>query len=281
MLNKKIIAYAHDLKVLGAVGAINYLENTITLVTKEKELHTADLDDTTILEHIGAINGKHIFNHDVLSGLDTNSVNGQEVNYEIELVEGGVQFHKLDGKLNRVKTGVVIPLERLDKLPKGLKLVGNLFELKDALPKVDFNIKIVKDFSNGEFTYFYACNNKFEEQIDLIKVIFVGHQILEEENYARVTLSYEVYQDSVNAGTLKEVSPQELLNYVTGVTYGKTVDPTEDIEGYEEEDYYDDEEYEDEEDFYEDEEDFLDEDDVAREVCGCNQKVCDCELFDF
>src|SRR5690606_6499815 len=61
-------------------------------------------------------------------------------------------------------------------------------------------------------TYYYACNNKEEKEIDLIKVIFIGTQLIEEK-YERLTVPYEEFEDMVNDNVITEVSPHQLQQY--------------------------------------------------------------------
>jgi hypothetical protein len=230
MLNKiKGIGYSEKLNVLGNIGEISYLKNSVVLVDENGDLHEANLDEITFLEEIGELGEDVIYDHDVLE-------NSWGKKWEVELQEDKqkVTFYLLDNKLNRVEKGKAIELEEFSSLSELVSLVGNLYELKSDIPVVDFNINIVKDFNGDYYTYFYACNNKEKNQIDLIKVVFVGTYLLEEEDYSRRTLSHDVYLDSIDAGTLKEVSPQELQNYAMGVMDGATSNKTIDFNDYDE-----------------------------------------------
>lgn len=216
MLNKKnVIGFAKEAGVLGAIGEISYLKGTATLVAENEELFVVQLDDVTFLEEVGSIGEAVIFNRDVLGTVDGKL-------YEVELQANGtdIKLHLLDNKLNRVEEGETIDKSNLSVLEPYVELLGSIFELELELPVVDFNIKIVKNF-NGQFiTYFYACNNKETGEIDLIKVVFVGASLLEED-YTRKTLNHDEFLDAIENGTLKDVSPQELQNYATGVRYGR------------------------------------------------------------
>lgn len=74
----------------------------------------------------------------------------------------------------------------------------------------DFNIKITRDINEN---YFYACNNKDSQEVDLIKVIFIGGLLLEEENYSRKTVSYFDFNEMLSKKELIEDSQSGLLEY--------------------------------------------------------------------
>lgn len=212
MFNQKnVIGFSKETGVLGAIGEISYLNGTVTLVDDNEELHVVSLDSVVFLEEVGTIGEVVVFNRDVLGTID-----GKR--YEVELQSNGkdVILFLLDDKLNRLEEGEIIEKSNLSVLEPYVTLLGSIFELELELPVVDFNIKIVKDFNGQHFTYFYACNNKETGEIDLIKVVFIGATLLEED-YARTTLTHEEFLDAVANGTLKEVSPQELMNYATGM----------------------------------------------------------------
>lgn len=77
----------------------------------------------------------------------------------------------------------------------------------------DFNIKIIKlTNKNGEVEYFYACNNKKENVIDLISVAFIGHQLVETD-YKRQTMNEESYLQLVSLGVISDVTPYELQRF--------------------------------------------------------------------
>lgn len=222
MFSKQYIGYVKELNFLGAVTSVNFLEDTVTL-TGDEDTHVVDREDVEFLPEVGVFKGVTIFHKDVLSLQEV-----EDKFVEVELHSDGLtQLHALDKDFNR-DGGEDGSGEKFDfnesveilELVLG-ELQGNIYELQKKEEKVDFNIKIVKDFDGKSYTYFYACNNIAKEEVDLIKVVFVGHQLLEEENYERRTLSHKVYLDSIVSGTLKEVSQSELVNFVTGIMYGK------------------------------------------------------------
>lgn len=218
---KKSMGYVKEVELLGDVSKVDFRKSLIYLdngVGDELEFASEDVE---ILEELFELNGSIAFEKDVLSD-DKGRL------YRIELCDDGMlQLHLLDNKLEVSVSGTKFEIndDTLKSLESNLEVIGHFYEILAELPKVpDFNIKIVRETESGETTYFYACNNKETEEIDLVKVIFIGHHILEEEDYTRTTLSYEVYQDSLDAGSLKEVNPQELVNYVTGLTYNADSD---------------------------------------------------------
>ncbi len=174
-------AYDKESKVIGGVAGIDFIKQTLTILTDDDDLVVAKLSDVEILAKIGYIGEIGIINHDVLQTLD-----GKQ--YEIELQEDGVtlQMHLLNNKLERIEAGAFLKVSELNELKPYVELVGNIYELQFNVKTVDFNITIVRSFLGGEYRYHYACNNKDNEEVDLIKVVFIGSQLLEEEEYKRV-----------------------------------------------------------------------------------------------
>lgn len=215
MLGKQVLVYADKLKVLGALGEISFLENTVTIVDNDANLHKVGLHEAEFLEQVGELNGAVIYDGDVIQTTDPNL---KEKLYELELdqEQGVVELHLLDSKFERVENELteIVPLDLFKELQDHVGLVGNIYQLLDSLPKVDFNIKVVKETENGQTTFFYACNNKAEGEVDLIKTIFVDNYILEDREYERRTLSHEVYLDSVQSGTIKEVHQKDIWNFI-------------------------------------------------------------------
>jgi len=234
MFKEKVFGYVEEVGVFGEIVGADFRNGLYVIETEDDEQVAVKFADVEILEKAFVIHGVDVFNKDVLG-----DINGKM--YQVELhKDGKIQLHKLNDKLEVVNSGGIFEVTEtiVNQLESVMDLHGNIYELMAELPQApDFNIKIVKDFNGKFFTYFYACNNKDEEEIDLIKVLFIGHHTLEEEEYERRTISHEVYQDSIESGTLKEVSPQELMNYVTGLTYSDEDEEVEDEDacGYENE----------------------------------------------
>lgn len=227
MFNKLFLAYVKEEDFVAGVVSINLVNQTVTLKDENEELGDYKIEDVVLLQEIGMYNENvRIFDRDVFKLKDDSLV-------EIELVdEGEVILHALNEKLERIESSV--PTKHIEETIKHVlasqaELIGSIFELEvEEDNRLDFNVKIVKDHDGQHFTYFYACNNKDKEEIDLIKVLYMGHQLLEEEDYERRTLSYDVFLDSLEAKTLTEVSPQELHNFVLGATYGQSTEVAED-----------------------------------------------------
>lgn len=249
--------YDAESGVIGAVAGVDFIKQTITILADDDSLITSKLADVEFLAQLGEIGGVGIIDGDVV-------ITADDKMYEIVAVnENDVQMHLLNKKLERVEAGELFEKSGLGQLAPYVTLVGNIREL-EPIPAVDFNIVVVRQMDNGEFKgYYYACNNADKEEVDLIKVVFIGHNLLEEEKYERITVTHDEYLELVEDGTLKVVNPQELMNYVTGMMYGKNevavADPDdddfeddlddEDLDEYDEEDYDEDfEEYDDEED---------------------------------
>ncbi|UGO48070.1 hypothetical protein PQE73_gp229 [Bacillus phage vB_BanS_MrDarsey] len=215
-------------KKLGGIVEVSFLKNTYTLETEQdgKVVNiTTKIEDAIVLSELGHMGGEVIFEGDVFV-----SKAQEPVKYEIEKLEDGtLVLHKLNKRLEREKSGEPFTPEKLSDFAPYLELFGNIYALQSQRPQVDFNIRVVRQVINGEVSYAYACNNKLEESVDLLAVVFVGHQLLEEEDYTRITLPYEGYLESIERGVIKEVNPQELANYVTGKAMGRN--PEISVEG--------------------------------------------------
>lgn len=291
---EQTLAYDKVKKVFGAIAEVSFIKGTITLSDGEDELHECQIDNVIELKKVGVLNGQDVvYNHDVLGGHGNN----EGKLWEVELKEDNkMVLHLLDRKLNRVETGEEFEVALFSDLSDTLTLIGSKYEI-EVKALVDFNIRIVRQNVDGEITYFYACNNKDNEEIDLIKVIYMGSKLLEEESYQRVTISHEDYLARVEKGHLKEVGANELQNYVMGMTYQPTKQDVKDMvvlkPAYDTYNEQDDENEEDEDEF----ENELDEDE---EQCECNdcrkarakhdedicekcevpEEDCDCELWE-
>ncbi|QOV08209.1 YopX-like protein [Bacillus phage Kirov] len=206
IFDKNVIGFATDKEVLGAIGNISFLDETITLVTADDELVVATIDEVIYLEAIGAFGESVIFEHDVLMA---SSKQLYEISIE-DREERIFQLHLLDEKLNRTKSGETFQEDKLEALGEFLELVGNLYELKAELPEfdLDFTVRVLRETS-GEKTYYYAYNNPQKEEVDLIKVINVGSHILEGE-YLRVTIPHAEYIEYLESELFVEVDPKEV-----------------------------------------------------------------------
>jgi hypothetical protein len=208
------IGYAKEAKVLGAIVQISFLDETVLLMDEDGKVHKASFDEVIELREIGVIGKTIIYEHDVLSTED-----GKK--YEIMLDDDGVALlFSLDKKLNRQKDAYVrrFRKELIGEYKGVLAVVGNIFELRDKQPKVDFNIAMVRhiDENDGDVKYYQAGNNKELEEVDLFKAI-----MFEDEEYERITLSYEDFLDAVANGEFKIVDHMEFENYITGLAYSQ------------------------------------------------------------
>lgn len=204
-------------KQFGILAGIDFMENTVSILTEDGSV-TAKYENVLFLETIGKVGDKILIDHDVVESFDGRY-------FELELVNGGkeVQLYLLNKQLKRVKLSDLIEKERIHIIETIAKYIGNVYTL-EPLKGVDFNIKIVR--TKDDLVYYYACNNKVNEEIDLIKVVFVGNDLLPEEDYKRLTASYKEYLDMLKKNIITEVTPRELQKYVTDIMYGrKTVEP--------------------------------------------------------
>lgn len=210
-------AYSKESDLFGAVKQISFVSQTVTLVDNEYKDTEVPLEGILFLEEIGELNGYAVYNHDVLK-LDDDSKF-----WEIEKLENGnFVFHSLDKEtFSRTKTNKEFPSSELKDFENVLFVAGNIYELavevkeEEEAKLLDENALVIREVNNGEVTYFYGLNNKEKEEIDLIPAL----TILLNEKYHRTTLSYKVFEDSLEANTFKVVDPMELVNYVTGLTY--------------------------------------------------------------
>jgi len=235
MLNKQdALGYSHELNLVGEIAEVSFIKHTVTLVDFDGKHHVVKRDTVTVLVELGEINGEMVYDRDVVQSLISDD------KYELVLQEDGknVQVHLLDEKFNRVEAGELIAIDEISSLGVYVDFYGgNIFELlqlqdKKEDEKSNFNVNIVKSYKDGSYEYYYACNDKSNEVVDLIKVLYMGHQLLKEESYSRVELSYDQYHSMIKDNELQEVSPQELLNYVTGATYNSKSDEVEDLGKY-------------------------------------------------
>jgi hypothetical protein len=239
--------------VLGAVAGVDFIKQTITILTDEDTQIVAQLANVEFLEELGAIGGVGIINRDVVETADGKL-------YEIVKVsEKTVQLYLLNNKLERVEAGDEIEKVDLHVLAPYVTVLGNIHELEPQ-EVVDFNIKVVRKQFEDEIVFFYACNNVDAEEVDLIKVVFVGHHLLKEENYMRITLSHDEYLEQIENGSLKETDPSALITYMNGLMSFNQPEPVQDDEDFEED--------------FEEEENF--EEEICEE-CGEHNEYCVCE----
>ena len=213
-IDKKLIGYVSNNNLLGEVVKIDFFDLTFTIKNGYDEYYVVHNSDVEIFEEVGKLGNVTIFHKDVLG-----DINGQL--YEVELCDDKkVSLHLLDKNLERESvSGEPFDFEVMKTaLAEVLSLQGNLYELRHNMTP-QFNINAVKESDGKSYTYYYACNNKAEKQIDLIRVTFVGASILEED-YHRKTVSYDDYQQLVETSKLVEVSHWEFKNFMTGVMYG-------------------------------------------------------------
>lgn len=202
--------------LIGKALEVNLSENVIILVGEEKEVFTTKLENALLLDLLGAIGTENIFDHDVVMDSNDNL---------FEITKGSsedkVRFFKINELLERESDdGQDVSKTDLHVFDGHVILVGNLLTMEpEEDDTFNFNLKVVREMNNGEFVgYHYVGNNKEDGTVDLIKVLFIGHHILEEEDYKRVTLTYDDYLNEVSFGTFVEVNAQELANYHFGMS---------------------------------------------------------------
>lgn len=208
MLFDNFAAYAFDKKVFGKVMEYSAIKNTLTIEDADGNLHVSK--DAILLKKIGELNGEEVFDGDVIQE--------NSYKYEIQLLDNKtLEVYALDDKLNRIGTSIKIDSIKILNAD-GITLVGNIHELRDKLPNVDFDIKIVKSYDGAYYTYYYACNDKEKKKVDLIKATFFGDKVISDEGYQRQTITHDDYLDRVAKGVLKEVGGREFHNYILGMS---------------------------------------------------------------
>lgn len=206
-MSKLMKAYSHEFNVIGEIISENFLDGTVVLRDGERILNDTNRRNIVELKELGMLRDALILNHDVLENVD----NGEM--HEVELDENGkLRIYKLNSKYERLASDVKGYIPNLNKLSIRISLLDNVFKLRASVEKFNFNIKLVK-LKN---TYFYACNDVERENIDLIKVVFVGQHLLKEEEYKRTTVSYQGYLKLVESGNLVDANPNELLDLLRG-----------------------------------------------------------------
>lgn len=217
---KKAFGYVDSKGLFGEVLSINLQNDEVSLKAtfdESEEVMTFDYDDVEILPQIFYLDDivEDIYSKDVFINRDNSRM------YMIDLKdENTISFELLGDNLE--PTGLVSHIKlnnnSAEHIRSRFSFVDHYYNLQ-LLKNPDFNIEIVKEYKDGYFTYYYACNNKNNEEIDLIKVIFVGEKVTEEE-YERATVDYDTYGEMKRNGELLDVSQQELRNYALGLFHG-------------------------------------------------------------
>lgn len=231
--NLNSFCYDTESNTFGLIEEVNFKNQTVTMkievdkgsnhVSSFITTMVAKLANVEVLEKIGMIGDTEVIDKDVLI-----TPEGTMYLLKYNSEDKSIDIHILDDDLKYQHGGLSFRVRSFSELIQdGLEVYGNHYELlnqlelekqEKALVDTDFNIKIMRSNVDGEFKYFYACNNTVEDEVDLIKVVFIGHKLLEEA-YTRDTVNIETYIEMVTDGILVEASPQELMNYATGMTY--------------------------------------------------------------
>lgn len=273
MVNTDSMFYSEEYEVVGKLVSADFIKGTYQIMDIYGNMYTVDTSKLTELEQLGTLGDHVVFNHDVLLNNDSNTL------FEIVKFEDGFKFHHLNEDLERTgNVGNKGFEEHFTLVENCMEILGNIFEMKKELKEkkseemdFNFNIAIYKADVGGSTTYFYAGNNKKYATVDLIKVIYMGHHLLEEEEYELNVYTYEQFQSLVNTGVIVESTPMELSNFVMGKIASASYTPnysSASPASYEEEDFifdeYDDMPYD---------EDDNDEEEV-KETEDCDCDVC-------
>lgn len=216
------------------VISINYVSETLTTTNGEENEITLKFEEVEFFEVVGfSEEFNTLYNHDVVKSSVSNML------YEMVLLNNGIlQFYQLDEEyrptlevdsypihkfmeiLDTTNTyslegnAIEVRFEHLEEKRKAeLRLKAEEAERKRIEERKKFNIKIVKDTLSGNFHY--ACHNRETGEIDLIKVVYIGATLLE-ENYKRTAFSFEDFEAMLESGHLVEATPYELQRHAMG-----------------------------------------------------------------
>lgn len=211
MFKKKYLGFVNG--VLGKVVSYDFLTETFGIMDDiTGEVTNVKEKDVELLEFAFTLDGEDVYDKDILSQKDGNKL------YLVEKLENGNNvIHLVNDTLDIIDTGKEFTqddTELIEYIGKSVEVTSNAVLVglytKELEEIAKFNIKVVK---YGE-KFFYACNNKSQEEIDLIEVIYVGHHLLEEAEYFRQALTYEEYVLLKYSGAIVEVDPRELQSFV-------------------------------------------------------------------
>lgn len=281
-LNQDVHVYSPNNKVSGKLVTADFLSDT-GIIEKNGHKFKEKLSELVKVDLVGILGGKEIHVGDVLLNTTGHFI-------KVSLSERG----KLVGEIVNTKGDVLGKDETelsLELALSGSEYVANIEAFIElGLNKVDFDftVQVLRSNVDNEIKYFYACNDKENERVDVMSVVFMGADILDND-YTRETFSYDGYEVLLEKGEFTVVGENELRNYAVGAVYGNrnkavvreeeedagvicgvTCDCDFECDDYES-DYYRQDEDEDE---YEDE-DF--EDEEACEYCGDVDFDCDCD----
>ena len=272
---KKAVGYVAKENFFGVVEKYDFIKDELVLSDGRDKICVKP-SNAYIMYEAFELNGTPVYHEDILE-----SKSGKL--YKVHLSpDGKISLNRMDEELKLIiNVGeAFIPTKEavMSMGLSGMKIKGNYYKiLTEKNKSLEFNVKIVKFIDNeNSLHYLYACHDKQRTKIDLIKVLYFGHHLLEEEDYERVSLSYKEYLKMVREGDLVEVSPQELHNYVLG-TYKYCDLNSEDTTDYTYDEY---DKYEEEEEEYDEYEYEYEEDYEICEECGEDTNECSSDLFD-
>lgn len=214
------LVYSKKHETVGFMTQIDYKARTVSFETDDGDagetVITTTMEDAVVMHSFGEDpDGTPLFDGDVFESQVSGSL------YEAELVGGFLQFHLLDKDLKRIHKVDRYEVEKfLNMLQEAdtYEVIGNKYEIEpeeEETVDFDFNIKIIKRTIDGcDDIFYYAGNRKENRQIDIIKVVYMGSDLLEEEDYFRSTFTYEEFAESMKEDRNTFVSPRELQSHV-------------------------------------------------------------------
>ena len=216
---KRMAGYVSKDNFFGEVIAIDFANNEIVLENDDKERRSFSLEDTEIMEEAFEMHGVIVYDKDVIQDMNLGD------KYLVKLHDDGrVSFDKLNDSLKVVSKGdklIEVTKEFIDQMEMDITLVGNIYQLRSELSKCQsFSFDVIKVFNGEYYVYYLALNDKNTKQIDLVDIAV----LLDNEDYRRITVTYDYFTEALSAGVFKKVSEDELENYLLGLTYNKKDD---------------------------------------------------------
>ena len=226
MNHDETLVYSKSMQTVGFLGGVNYINEEVLLIDEDGKTHKLELNEDAILIHKIASDGEDaLYDHDIFKSRTSDSL------YEVELSNTGrLQFFAVDADLNRLEAVDTYAIDEFMRILKSRNSAFTLMDNRYALladrqqetqnPEADdrsFNIKIIrKEDSAGDEHYYYACHNKAAGEVDILKVIYLGHHLLVEEAYQRITMPLEEFLEY----RFESVTPDELFTHVLKERYG-------------------------------------------------------------
>lgn len=201
------------------VLAVDIVNNKVTIGDSKKS-HEKSTEDVELLRVIFENEKLYLADGDIIADIFSGRKYLIRGTYKKDVIEV-VRYHDTACFEEDKPTYIDITNKtEMDNLLINKDYYSNIHKIEiekiiEQLSKVDFDFDImaVKD---KQLNYFYALNDKEDQTVDLIPVLFVGANLINGEVYYREEFSYNDYEENIEDGTFVEVTPQELQNYALG-----------------------------------------------------------------